>query len=453
MEARFAMKWLSKRRDRGAVGASLAADRLVAVLPPGGADEPSVWVRPLNPSSRRDEPWSDLVEALHELRAAAGAGGHRLYVALMPPLAHVRCLTLPGLTEDEASRLVARDVSRFLPARDTQLIAEVQGTGRRRGSPFLFVGAPSALLEVIADAARSTGWSLGGCVSATLAWAAVASPASSRDEEAEIVVCLTTHVELLRLRRGFLAEIRRLPISAAERTQTSLRELLAERGIELAVGAISVLSPDEAAMHAARFARQARPRLLPAAEQLLVRRRSSRASTLRFVAAAVLLASGGVVETWGVARDRTRIANTRRQLRANLEQAIAVRESLAIASERLGAVRAMQVGGRRWSAQLAGLAERLPADAYLVSLDATSDSIHLEGAAARASTVFGALAAVPGLSNIRPEGPIRQDLHGGDAGMEHFALAARLSGYAAPPVAAGVRVPNDSGRRAQGWRP
>jgi len=87
------------------VGIALETNRLVARLPVGQRDanesfEHTVWIRPLTPSAESvDESWTDLAEALVELRGVLGVKRGLLCVALMPPLSQLRRLDLTGMTE------------------------------------------------------------------------------------------------------------------------------------------------------------------------------------------------------------------------------------------------------------------------------------------------------------------------------------------------------------------
>ncbi len=413
------------RRSRD-IGIALSPNRLVAFLPSGRATAqakgtPRLWVRPLV-SSVDANSWGNLTEVLAELRAITGGG--RLHVTLMPPLAHLRRLELAGLNEAEATRIVSRDPSRFVALQGRpELTIVVEGSGWRRMSPFALSAISSSALEELGAAARASGWSLGSVRPAPLAWAAAAARRRTHD----CVACLASHVEVVRGMKGTPVSFRRLRVQTGLRTAESVRALLAERGIDIARDATVMLSDDEAMAVAAEYAVCATgPLALPDREQANARRRQRRGTIGRFVAAGILLALTAALELWDVQRERTNVADARARIQRPLSDALAVRESLSVAKERLATIRSLESSAPRWSSWVAQLAERLPTDAFLVSLSAGGDSLRLEGAATRAAPVFDALSGVPGVRSVRPEGPIRQELRGGDAASEHFQISASL---------------------------
>jgi hypothetical protein len=437
------------------VGVALAADRLVARLPRrgrarGAADAGELWVHRLGTGSDTSEPWPDLAAALSELREALGGGRRRLSVALMPPLAQMRRVELAGLNEREATRIVSRDPSRFLLVGARPVAVTCEGTKWRHTSPFTIMVVPQPVLEAVGGAARRSGWSLGGVVAAQRAWAAAAGAVH---EPRDIILWLDTHLEILRVANGIAIALRRAAIPVGDVDPSALPALLAGRGIDVRADARVISSLDEAAALAASFApRTSGSVLLPDAEREIVRHNRRRATIARVAAVAALAAATALLDLWGVARDRSQIAAERARITRSVGQALAVRESIAVRQERLEAVRAIGTGASRWSELLEDLAEGLPPDAFLVSLDAGGDSLRLEGASGRAAAVFDALTALPGVRSIRPEGAIRQEVRGGDAVSEHFVLAALLA-RADSSAATERPAPNGHGGGAPGRQP
>jgi Tfp pilus assembly protein PilN len=220
---------------------------------------------------------------------------------------------------------------------------------------------------------------------------------------------------------------RRLRPPPGELTAAALRASLLERGLDVEPDATIMLSQDEAMAVAAEYAsRGAGPLALPRRERMDARLRSRRNTSARLLTAAVLLVLSAALEMWDVKRERTNVDAARMRIQRSLSEALAVRESLSVVNERLGAVRSLDSNAPHWSTWVARLAERLPPDAFLVSLSGAGDSLRLEGAATRAAPVFDALSAVPGVRNVRPDGPIRQEVRGGDAASEHFLISASL---------------------------
>ena len=413
------------RARTGDVGIALSANRLVAFLSPRhtarGNGTPRFWVQPLVPVAGTNG-WTNLVEVLVALRATTGGG--TLHVALMPPLAHFRRLDLAGLNEAEALRIVSRDPSRFVALQGRPTLAVVvEGSGWRRMSPFALSAVPASVLEELGAAARESGWSLGSVRPAALAWAA----AAARRQTHDCVACLASHIEFVRSVNGTPASFRRLRAPTGERSADDVRALLVERGIEIAPDATVMLSENEAMAVAAEYASSGTgPVALPEREHTDARRRHRRGTVGRFVAAGILLAITAALELWGVQRERTNVAAARARIQRRLTDALAVRESLSVAKERLATIRSLESSAPHWSTWVAQLAEKLPSDAFLVSLSAGGDSLRLEGAATRAAPVFDALSGVPGVRTVRPDGPIRQEVRGGDAASEHFLISASL---------------------------
>ena len=182
-------------------------------------------------------------------------------------------------------------------------------------------------------------------------------------------------------------------------------------------------------------------------ERAAVSRVTRRRAVIRFtVAAAIIIVAAGL-ELFGVEQQRARVAFERRRISAEVAQSIATRESIAVLTDRLAALRSSDAKSPRWAELIAALADDLPSDAYLVALTAEGDSLHLEGAATRAAPVFDAMNAMSSVRNVRPEGPLRQEL-GGAASAEHFLLSASVV-----RAAQAVRTDHAPGVGAAGGRP
>ena len=415
----------ARRRDPSdAVGVALDVDRLTAVLPNGTHDAGTPWTRALAPLES-GVPWSDLATKLDELKNVVGAR-RRLFVALMPRLAQLRLIELPGVTEEEAARVVRRDPSRFFPARGGLLVVELEATGWRGRSPFVVAAAPRQLIEAIGGAAAASGWSLGGIAPAPLAWMARPSGVAATRE---LLIHLDSHLELLRVHGHVLTAYRRLPHIVATSSSSAARDELTPLGEEVSAGAEVIASESEAAAVAARYVvRVAAPLLLPDDVRTGVRRSEHRAARVRFALAVVLLVAAAGAELVGMQRERTRIAAERSRIRHLVVQSIAVRESIAVVRDRLGALRDAEAREPRWSDLVADMAGALPSDAFLLALRGDGDSLHVEGVATRAAPVFDALRMVSGVRDVQAQAPIRQEVRDDRATSERFVLAALLGG-------------------------
>ena len=80
---------------------------------------------------------------------------------------------------------------------------------------------------------------------------------------------------------------------------------------------------------------------------------------------------------------------------------------------------------------LSSIAQALPDDAHLTSIQAHADTVVLEGVAARAAGVFEGLQGDPDITAVHSNAPVRQQLQDGNP-VEHFTVAARLT----PPALA-----------------
>lgn len=414
-------RWISGRTTH--VGIALSADRLVAVLP--GDSPASPWARPLTPTGDPAVAWPDLAEALGALHAAVGGAGSRgaLHVALLPPLGYVRRVELAGLSANEARSVLRREPSRYLPlsADAPPLELEIEGEGWRQSSPFTLFAASHALIDAIHAAARQSGWRVAEIVAAEAAWAAGASSLlpGARDADRLLALCLDDRVDIVRARRGRIVSMRRFPPAAPGVVPTL--QSLPDGAV---VDARSHRSP---AVLAAAFApRAAGPALLTEGDRIAIQHRARRASIVRFAAAAALLVAAAGLQLWGASREEARITAERARLREQVSRALATRDSLTRAVDRLTVLRSAARGAPRWSALIASLSAALPDDAFLVALSAGSDTLHLEGSAARAAGVFDALGSVRGVRSVRPEGPIRQEMLEDGTATEHFTLSARL---------------------------
>ena len=445
------------------VGIAIARDRLVAVIPGDAPANP--WVRPLTPPGDPDLSWPDLAAALGELRAAATSGQGaasgdafrgELYVALLPPLGELRRVELPGLRLAEARQVLRREPSRYLAraADSAPVELEVEGEGWRESSPFTLLAASRVIVEGIHAAAQQTGWRLAGIVAAEGAWGAAASLLPAKDiAEHALVICLDDRVELVRVASGRVLTVRRFPVDANVVTSQVRRILRGADGsprASVAVVGDSLLAeelrltldtpagstqrdagpgswPDSPALLAARFATRASgPSLLPESERAILAHDARRANVVRFAAAAAFLVAAAGVQLWGFSREHDAIVAERAHLRDRVTRALAVRDSLGEVANRLATIRAASVSSPRWAPLLVALSERLPDDAFLLSLRADRDSLRLEGEAARAEGVFDALRKVHGFSALRPDGPIRQEIAEDGSTSERFTLSAPM---------------------------
>ena len=441
------MKAPAKLRHPPAVGIALDEHRIVALLPGRREVNDTIWTHPLGAASDEAAASPSLEEPLRSLRSLVGSRRASLHVALMPPLAELRLLELPGLEEAEAELVVRRDPARFFPRRNESLVVELEGSGWRRRSPFLAATTPRRLVDALGVAAQRAGFELHAIVPAALAWAA-SMPRSNASRD--MLVALDNQLLLLRTRNRRIVATRRLPKGEAGLSAAVLREQMAGEGVALSADATLHLSPDEvAACAAGAVVRVSAPLLLPEELQIRVRQRARWAALARLSAAGLLIAIAGALELVGLRQERSRVAAERSRLGAAVSQSLIVRDSIALLRDRLAAIRDVESSSSQWSGLMSSIADVLPRDAFLKSLVVDGDSLKLEGSSERAAPVFDAVAAVAGVRTVHPTAPIRQEVRGG-AMDEQFALAALLA-RTRPALA--VAAPNDQVRSAPGREP
>ena len=415
------------------IGVALDEHRLLAVLPGKGDPQNRLWTRELEPAASNGAPWSNLDEALCDLKSRIRPRRAQLHVALLPPLAQLRLVEMPGVNEAEAAVVVSRDPSRFFANRDDSLVIELDGTGWRRRSPFMVTTASHAAIEAVDTAVRGAGFKLRGIVPAPLAWAA-SLPRSSSPRD--LLVAIDTQLLLLRVRNQRIIFVRRLPNGELDASPALLRERMALDGIVPAGDATCLFSLDDAmACAASSVTRVSGPILLPDPLRACVRQREQWAVRARLAAAVLLLIGAGALALAGLQRERSEVAVERSRLKAAAARSLLVRDSIALLRERLALLRDMETTSHEWSSLMSSIADALPREAFLNSLSATGDSLRLEGSSERAAPVFDALASVAGIGTVHPTAPIRQELRGSTLD-EHFALSALIT----PPRRASGRV-------------
>jgi hypothetical protein len=445
------------------VGVALGADRLTAAAPARAAPgEP--WTRPLEPHPGGTG-WRDLADALAELREATRAAA--VHVALLPPLAQVRRIELPRLSDDELRAVLVRDAGRYLLDPPVPpIVAAWPGRSRRRSpAATLAAFADADLVASIHSAAAEAGFRSARVVSAHAAWEAAARrefPATGRGRACLVIAGEHTH-EALVLESGRLDLCRRFP--ATDDPATIVARLVEDHSLDdAAAWAVSGSAADRArfesalravqvtptakspapvgargapaapagasgapAVLAASGAPAARAELLPDPIRLARARRERRLSTRLVTATAAMLLLSAALELWGAHRALRQVQSDRAAIRPLVAQAMDIRQEVEGVQDRLRALAAAESGASRWTAVIADVADHLPKDAYLLSLRGASDSLVLEGVAQRAAGVFESLRDAPRVVAVRAEAPIRQESQDSAAPVERFILGARLA--------------------------
>lgn len=408
------------------VGVALGTDHIWAVRPGSSArtDSSELWSRPLD-APPRDGAWDDLAEALHGIRETLQLERGALAIALLPPLVQARLVTLPRLRPDERRRILTRDAGRyFLEARESLLADGTPREGRASPASVLAAAAPARIIELVLGAAAAAGWGVDTIVPAEAVWEVVAGERWSDGARRgmHLVLPLGDRTEILHLAGGRIRSIRRVPAGTR-----------AEDVIEDSSAVVHVERPEPLAALSAGSVTG--PELLP---ERLHAARARRTTTLTWrlaAAAAGFLLLSGAFELLGAHRELAAPRAERLALRAEVQGAMTAREAIDGVGDRLAVLARAEATAPRWSAVLATVAERLPADAHLESFRGRGDSLALNGVAGRAAGVFEQLQHAPGIAAVRADAPIRQEAREGAPPLERFALSARLA-PAIPPEAA-----------------
>lgn len=447
---------------------SANADVLGVALTPvsltaASAGAPTVWQHELALHGGANGSHELLAEGLTGAVRAMALDSPSLVVALLPPLAETRAISLPPLAEDDRNRFLARNAARyFVLARGTQVVgsastAASNGTGAADGpSTVLASSTAQLLMQAVEAAAASAGCVLRAVVPAEAAWAAAAVtlwPTFARGT-AYVAITRDDRTDLMTVVNGMLQGVRRFrgPADAAQIAA------IASGGGDRGSARMAVAGPADAAhaMIAALTATGLRvlaadPRWAAIATQpdALAARFAPDAAGLEFrtevtiereragtrrkawwgfgmAAAALLIAA--FVHFAGVRRELAHVQASRAAIRPQVEAALAERAPVDAAYRQVAALASTARGARHWSAVLAALAEHLPDDASLTAVRVRGDSVFIDGVAERAGPVFDAIARMPGVLSVRATAPVRRDAIEGEMPLEHFSLGAQLSG-------------------------
>lgn len=351
-------------------------------------------------------PDDDIAETVGRVRAEAGSRAPRtLEIALLPPVAQLRFVTLPPMPEDDARKVVARNVSRYFPD-----VAEAQTIAvTRTAAGWLVAAAPAAVVAALHAAAAAHGFGIGTMVPAPVLWARAA-------RDGKIAVEGSRQTTVLDVRRGSIRGVRRL------RPRAPLPP-------ELAAARTVARDDGEAARLSTREGWRAVPlELVPDDVRARRARTVKRAAWWLADASAALLMLGAGLILWGEHRELNAVRAHRAAIRAQVQGALAGRDTLLDLTEHVSTIAGLQRSTHEWSSVIALVAGALPLDASLTAFHGEADSIALEGQAAEAAGVFAAMRAAPGIAAVRASAPVRQEGGGPDGQpvIERFVVAANL---------------------------
>lgn len=399
-------------------GVALDGTSLVAMRD-AVAGEWRTALAPMNGTS-----WPELTEALRRLFADAAADNGRvsprLRVALLPPLAEVRTVDLPPVSDDDARRLLARAAPRhFVDAREPIAVGLVPAASSRHAGirPARIAAAVSLrLLRAVYAAARDAGAEVEVVLPAQAAWCRSSSAPEAlqvayADWQELVVASAGAPVSVRRFRAvgdeaQLLEAVGRLPATViADPARSAAGALLTDGRLEGAKRA-----------HPVWPLAFALPTERPHAPSRLTTRQTG-----VLLAAAVLAVGAIALQEFDVQRELDAV----RAARARLAPALAARG----AGRFDGGLALDTLVPSSWSNAIARAAEALPDEAFLSRIRAHGDTLVLSGAAARASFVYDALKAVPSFASVTASTPVRRETTIDDEVVERFEFTVRL----APP--------------------
>jgi Tfp pilus assembly protein PilN len=450
--------WSSNQRR---IGVAIGADMLyVANLSNDGPRRRSfpAWLAQLRGSllDPATNPHEVLREALADCPQLSRGTPAAVHVVLLPPLAVGRRVSLPRLSEAEYRRVLTRDSFRYFATDRSPRVVGVLALSDKRSSPVpVFAASASArLVDAVQKAITDTGCELASIDCAYAAWTGAATnmwPSLKRVKSA-VIVCQDDVTEIIFSDGSRPEIIRRLSASAPldqmldaigmysnggpPRACAILGsvERYNEWGSALSEAGVAVLPSTPTStlsggtLSAMYAATGTGPGLYPermyadarAAAQRLARR-------LGVIAATLVLVSGGLW-LWGVKRELRATVAERSAIRTDVSKALGIRSNISALDARSAMIARLGSTAPRWSAVLSSIAQGLPNDAHLTSIQAHADTVILEGVAGRAAGVFEALQHDADITSVHANAPVRQQLQDGSP-VEHFAVAARL----APP--------------------
>ena len=183
---------------------------------------------------------------------------------------------------------------------------------------------------------------------------------------------------------------------------------------------------DGGALSAMYAATGAGPGLYPERMYAASRAASQRiARRLGLAASALLVVSAGLMY-WGLRRELRTIVDERSAIRSDVTRALSLKSDIGTLDARSTLIARLRSTTPRWSAVLSSIAQVLPDDAHLTSIQARADTVVLEGVAGRAAGVFEALQRNADITAVHSNAPVRQQLQDGSP-VEHFSVAARLT--------------------------
>jgi Tfp pilus assembly protein PilN len=384
------------------------------------------WSAPISVDAT-GQPSAEVVHAaLGELRSVVPTPAHVvLAIAILPPLARLRHIELPRMTDEERCLAVSRTIERYFLGLPEPVLCAVESRkgGTATASPFIAAAVSGSLITNLSVGAAALGWGIDRIVPAHAVWAAAAIrrwPELGRGE-ARVLVEGESESTLLTLGSSSIRSARRLRPSDAQSETTRGPTNRPSKAFGAGTG------PESSAFIAAGDVIATREFEFVSDDERRIRssRQTRVARWLMGIAAACLLAATGSYR-WSLSRQLDALTAQRTALRSRVNRAMAARDTLTSLSATLGAMASLEQSAPRWSAVLSRIAVALPQDASLIGLRADGDTVTVEGQAQNAAAIFGALRLTSGVIAVRATAPIRQELTVGQNAVERWTLSLRV---------------------------
>ena len=370
-----------------------------------------------------------LREARCELDRAIGTA-HRIIasVAILPPLAQVKRIELPKMSEDDYRLAVATNAQRhFFGLGQSPVCGAVAIRPSKRGHdvPVLAFAVPLELIESIVIAFGDSAWTIDRIVPAQAAWVSDVMRRNPRLRRGEVSIGarLEREISVVEVETGSIKCVRRL------RGSEDFQPIEPKRPWCL-IGT-GELDRSAAMMAAAAAKSPRRFEIVPDSARRARAARDRKVTRLFIVAACLNLVAAAISFRWRLDQQVALVAERRAAIRASVARALALQDSMRRLVERTTAVAELERTAPRWSAVLSRIVVSLPADAELSSIRAESDSVMLEGQSTDASRVVSALGRTDGVKSTRMRSPIVHEGLANETAAERWQLAVRVDRQAA----------------------
>ena len=344
-----------------------------------------------------------------------------LAIAILPPLARLRRVELPRMSDEDRRLAVSRVVERHFVGLSAPVVCAIERQmGEGTVVPFLSAAVPSALIQDLEEVTAECGWIIDRFVTGQMAWmtAGMRQWRELRRGDARLVVADTRETTILMIHAGALSVARRSRAGAGLQPDGAT----ASRSFVFGDGTRSAAQIAAGAASATRSLQ-----LIPdAARQARVEAQLRVARWLLSVAVACVVAAGGVYR-WGLSHHLSAVADQRKAIRPRVTNAVASRDTLDLLLRSINAMRSLESATPRWSSAIARIVVALPQDASLITLRADGDSVSIDGQASDGASVFAAFRSTPGVVDIRATAPIRQELAVGESSIERWTIALRVA--------------------------